>query len=93
MAAMSRRAKGWKTNVSQGAKPVSITIPSDVEEIAIRSAEILGCKVAGVDLLESADGYFVNEVNSQPGFRDLQSISKVDIASEIVSYLLAELKR
>lgn len=93
VAAMSRRARGWKTNVSQGAKPVSIDIPSEVEEIAIRSAEILGCKVAGVDLLESADGYFVNEVNSQPGFRGLQSVSKIDIASEIVSYLLAELKR
>ncbi|MEE9585480.1 MAG: RimK family alpha-L-glutamate ligase [Nitrososphaerales archaeon] len=93
VAAMSRRARGWKTNVSQGAKPVSIDIPREVEELAIRSAEILGCKVAGVDLLESADGYFVNEVNSQPGFRGLQSVSKVDIASEIVSYLLAELKR
>ncbi|MFQ6134621.1 MAG: RimK family alpha-L-glutamate ligase [Nitrososphaerales archaeon] len=93
VAAMSRRARGWKTNVSQGAKPVSIDTPSEAEELAIRSAEILGCRVAGVDLLESTDGYFVNEVNSQPGFRGLQSVSKVDIASKIVKYILEELRR
>lgn len=93
VASMSRRARGWKTNVSQGAKPVAIEPSDELKEIAIRSAEILGCRVAGVDILESKEGYFVNEVNSQPGFRGLQITSKVDIAGKIVEYILNELKR
>jgi RimK family alpha-L-glutamate ligase len=93
IAAMSRRARGWKTNVSMGAKPAAISPPSEVVEIALKSAKILGCRVAGVDLLESNEGYFVNEVNSQPGFRGLQSVSKVDIADEIIKYIIKELKR
>jgi len=91
-AAMSRRARGWKTNISQGARPKAIDPPLDVEELAVKSAKILGCRVAGVDLLESREGYFVNEVNSQPGFRGLQMVSKVDIAGEIVDYILRELR-
>ncbi len=93
VASMIRRARGWKTNVSQGAKPVSIDIAGEAEELAVRSAEVLGCRVAGVDLLENAEGYFVNEVNSQPGFRGLQTVTKIDIAGEIVKYILEELKR
>jgi RimK family alpha-L-glutamate ligase len=93
VAAMSRQARGWKTNVSQGAKPVPLNPPAEVEEVAVKSAEILSCRVAGVDLLESTDGYFVNEVNSQPGFRGLQSVTKVDVASAIIRYVLEELKR
>lgn len=93
VAAMSRRARGWKTNVSQGAKPVAIQLGAEVEELAVRSAEVLGCKVGGVDILESVDGYFVNEVNSQPGFRGLQTVSKIDVAGEIVRFVLEELKR
>jgi glutathione synthase/RimK-type ligase-like ATP-grasp enzyme len=42
--------------------------------------------------MENSDGYFVNEVNSQPGFRGLQSVTKIDVAGEIVSYVLGELK-
>ncbi len=93
IATMTRRAKGWKTNVSQGAKPVPIKPSYEAEEIAIRSAEILGCRVAGVDILESKEGYVVNEVNSQPGFRGIQMVSKVDIAGEIVKYVINESKR
>jgi|TARA_B100000315_G_C14561015_1_gene580598 ribosomal protein S6--L-glutamate ligase/tetrahydromethanopterin:alpha-L-glutamate ligase len=93
VAAMKRRARGWKTNVSQGAKPISIELSEELKEIAIKSTEILGCRVAGVDILEGPDDYFVNEVNSQPGFRGLQIVSKVDVAEEIVRYILNELKR
>jgi len=92
-AAMSRQARGWKTNVSQGARPMAVDPPGEVEELSVKSAKVLGCKIAGVDLLESRDGYLVNEVNSQPGFRGLQTVSKLDIAGEMVRYVLEELKQ
>jgi len=52
----------------------------------------VGCEVAGVDILEGSDGPLVIEVNSQPGWKGLQSVGDVDIAEEIVSFVLGRLK-
>lgn len=93
VASMYRRARGWKTNVSQGAKPVATKLLAEQEELAIRAANILGCKVAGVDILESKNGRYITEINSQPGFRGLQSVSQVEIAEEIAKYIIASVKK
>lgn len=93
VAAMQRRAEGWKTNVSLGAKPVPFKPPQEVEEMTVRATEKLGCRVAGVDVLEGKDGYMVNDLNSQPGFRGLQSVTKVKIADRIIDYILQLIKK
>lgn len=88
IAAMYRVSENWKTNVSQGAKTIPLSPSSEIEEIAVRAANSVGCKIAGVDIIEGDEGYFVNEINSQPGFKGLQSTTNVNIASEIVEYVL-----
>ncbi|MEM2971399.1 MAG: RimK family alpha-L-glutamate ligase [Candidatus Bathyarchaeia archaeon] len=92
-AAMRRVANTWKTNYSQGAKPQPIKLDKALEDLAVKSAKLIGCKVAGVDILESPRGLLVVDVNSQPGWRGLQSVTNVNIADEIVNFLLSELKR
>ena len=52
IASMRRVATGWKTNYSQGAKPAPATISKEFEEMAVKSAKAVGCKIAGVDILE-----------------------------------------
>jgi len=93
VAAMRRVANGWKTNYSQGARPAPVTLSREFEEIAVKSARAVGCKVAGVDILESPDGPKIVDVNSQPGWKGLQMVTKINIADEIVDFLLSELKR
>jgi len=93
VAAMKRVADTWKTNYSQGAKPVSIKLDKTLEEMAAKSAELIECKIAGVDILESSKGPLFVEVNSQPGWRGLQSVARVNIADEIVDFILSELKK
>jgi len=93
VAAMRRVATSWKTNYSQGARPASIELDNTLEDMAVKSAKLIECKVAGVDILESPRGPLVVEVNSQPGWRGLQSITKVDVAGEIVGFILSELKK
>lgn len=92
-AAMRRVAASWKTNYSQGARPQPLTLDSQLEELAVKSAKLVKCKIAGVDILESPEGPLVIEVNSQPGWRGLQSVTRVNIADEIVSFMLSELKK
>jgi RimK family alpha-L-glutamate ligase len=93
VAAMRRVANSWKTNYSQGARPVSIELEKDIEDIAIRSAKLIECKIGGVDVLESPRGPLVVEVNSQPGWRGLQLATRVNVADEIVDFVLSECKK
>jgi RimK family alpha-L-glutamate ligase len=93
IASMRRVAQGWKTNYSRGAKPAPATISKDFEELAIKSAQAVGCKVAGVDILEGPDGPCIVDVNSQPGWKGLQAVTKVNIAEEIVKFVLSEIKK
>jgi len=93
VAAMHRVAEGWKTNVSLGARPVAYKPCKELERLAVKAASVIGCKVAGVDILESERGPVVIELNSQPGWRGLQSVASVNIAQEIVDYALSLLKR
>jgi len=93
IAAMHRvLASNWKTNVSLGAKPVALNLSEELERLAVKAAEVIGCKIAGVDILESDDGPVIIELNSQPGWRGLQSVTNVNIAEETVKFVISELK-
>jgi ribosomal protein S6--L-glutamate ligase len=63
-----------------------------LDELAVKSAKAVGCKIAGVDILEGPNGPMIVDVNSQPGWRGLQMVTKVNIANEIVDFVLSELK-
>ncbi len=93
LASMRRVAEGWKTNVSQGARPVPVRLGEEMEELAVKASEVIGCMVAGVDILESEEGPKVIEVNSQPGWRGLQTVTRVNIADEIIRYLISVVKK
>jgi len=90
VAAMTRRAAGWKTNVSQGARIEAIVLPSALERLSVRAAGVLEADYAGVDLLPTDDGrVFVIEVNGIPGWRGLQQTTDVDIAGAIAEHAIA----
>jgi len=63
-----------------------------LENLAVKAAKVIGCKVTGVDLMEGPEGPVVIEINSQPGWKGLQSVTKTNIADEIISYVVSELK-
>jgi ribosomal protein S6--L-glutamate ligase/tetrahydromethanopterin:alpha-L-glutamate ligase len=92
IASMHRVAETWKTNVSLGAKPVALKLNEELENLAVEAARVIGCKVAGVDILEGPEGPVIVELNSQPGWRGLQSVTAVNIADEIIRYVLSELR-
>ncbi|KAB2940503.1 MAG: RimK family alpha-L-glutamate ligase [Hyphomicrobium sp.] len=91
VAAMARRAGNWITNVHQGGEP-SPHIPSEeMARLAAGALAAVGADYAGVDLIRTPDGrLLVLEVNSNPSWRGLQSVSDVDIAETIIEdFLLA----
>ena len=52
--------------------------------IALRAAKVLGLGIAGVDLLRSARGPLVLEVNASPGLEGIETVSNVDVAGAVV---------
>jgi RimK family alpha-L-glutamate ligase len=93
IASMRRVSKTWKNNYSQGAHPAKVKLSSTLKELAIKSAKAVGCKIAGVDILEGPKGPMIVDVNSQPGWKGLQIVSQHNIADEIVSFVLSEIKK
>jgi RimK family alpha-L-glutamate ligase len=88
VAAMRRRGSDWRSNISRGAKPSPFKPDSELTELALKAARTLGCVVAGVDIMDDGDHYLVAELNSQPGFRGLQSVTKINIADAIIAELV-----
>lgn len=63
-------------------------LDAETESLALRAAEAVGARMAGVDLLPDRDGkLFVLEVNAVPGWRALSAATGVDVASEILADL------
>lgn len=97
VAAMARRAGSWITNVHQGAAPVAHLADAEMASLAQGALAAVGGDYAGVDLIRGADGrLMVLEVNSNPSWRGLQSVSDINIAETIVEdflYAVAEHRR
>ena len=71
----------------RGATTQHIDLTKEEEEIAIKSTNILGLNVAGVDLMRSKRGPLVLEVNSSPGLQGIELLTGADVAGEIISFI------
>ena len=89
VAAMRRKATGdeFRSNVHRGGTTEAVTLDDHTAQIAVRAAQIMGLRVAGVDILESDNGPLIMEVNSSPGLEGIESATGLDIAGTIVDYI------
>jgi ribosomal protein S6--L-glutamate ligase len=89
VAAMRRLAQGdeYRSNVHRGGRTENVQLEPEYERTAIRAAQILGLRVAGVDMLEGRDGPKIMEVNSSPGLEGIEGASGVDVADAIVELI------
>ncbi len=90
--AMRRVAQGqeFRSNVHRGGKTEPVLLDESYCETAVRAAQILGLRVAGVDMLEGKDGPQIMEVNSSPGLEGIERCTQLDIAGAIVDYIAAQ---
>jgi ribosomal protein S6--L-glutamate ligase len=92
VAAMRRVADGdeFRSNVHRGGRVEPVAIDPIYEQTAVRSAQIMGLRVAGVDMLESDEGPLVMEVNSSPGLQGIEAATKLDVAGAIIDYIAGQ---
>mgnify|MGYP002623084762 CR=1 FL=1 len=92
VAAMRRVAVGqeFRSNVHRGGTTEVVQLDETYAETAVRAAQILGLRVAGVDMLEGKDGPQIMEVNSSPGLEGIETCTQLDIAGAVVDYIAAQ---
>ena len=83
----------FRSNLHRGGTAVSEEITPEERSVATHSAQILGLKVCGVDILRSHRGPMVMEVNSSPGLEGIETTTKVDVAGKIIDYIEAHVEK
>ena len=93
VAAMRRVAQGqeFRSNVHRGGITESVSLDKEYRETAVRSAQIMGLRIAGVDMLESKTGPQIMEVNSSPGLEGIEGCTQLDIAGTIIDHIAAQI--
>ncbi|MFT6645979.1 MAG: ribosomal protein S6--L-glutamate ligase [Patiriisocius sp.] len=89
IAAMQRTAPEgeFRSNLHRGGSAQLVKLSPAERATAIKAAKIMGLNVCGVDLLRSARGPLVMEVNSSPGLRGIEEATKKDVAGMIIDFI------
>ena len=83
----------WRSTATLGARSKPCKITPELEEISLKTAEIVGGEILGIDILESDKGYLIQEINHTSGFKAVSWTTGTDIAGRIVDYLIKECKK
>jgi ribosomal protein S6--L-glutamate ligase len=83
-----RNAQDWRTNLSLGGQAERIEPTAEMIDCARRAAGAVGALLAGVDLIEDAEGrQHVLEVNAVPGWKASGQALGIDVAQLVLDYL------
>lgn len=92
---MKRKGKEgeFRSNLHKGGSAEIVKLTRQEKSAAIKAAAALNLKVAGVDMLRSARGPLVIEVNSSPGLEGIEVTTGVDVAGKIIQYIESNYKQ
>ena len=95
IAAMQRKgAEGeFRSNLHRGGSAQTIKISPVERSTAVKSAQVMGLNVCGVDMLRANHGPVVMEVNSSPGLEGVENATGIDVAGKIIEYIEAHAKK
>ena len=94
VASMKRQSldDDFRSNLHKGGAGKAIKLTPEERKMAVRAAKAMGLPIAGVDLMRSARGPLVLEVNASPGF-GIESVTGHDVATPIIEYVEINAKR
>jgi len=76
-----------RANIHNGGTATPYKPSSEIKNMAISAAKIIGAEICAVDIIDSDYGPLILEINTSPGLQMITEVSKVNVAKEIVNYL------
>ena len=88
VASMQRQSldDDFRSNLHQGGEGTTIKLTEEERKTAQKAAKAMGLPICGVDMMRSARGPLVLEVNSSPGF-GIEKVTGRNVASQIIEYV------
>ena len=77
----------FRSNLHRGGAGTQIDLSTEEKTAALKAAKALNLSIAGVDMLQSERGPLILEVNSSPGLKGIEGITKIDIAGKIIQFI------
>ena len=84
--AIYRETSHWITNTARGAEAKNCTINTKISDICSKTSKAIGGGILGVDIFETDAGLLVNEVNHTMEYKNVQRVTGVNIAAEILKF-------
>ena len=88
--AIYRTSDHWITNTALGGQASNCPVTPEIDTLSRAAAQAVGGGMLAVDLLETPDGLWVNEVNYTMEFRNSIDTTGVDIPRKMVEYVRQE---
>ena len=93
ISAIYRYSDHWVTNTARGGRAEFCPISDAIEEICLKTSQVVGGGILAIDLLESPEGLLVNEVNPTMEFRSSIEPTGVDVPGKMVEYVMQQAER
>jgi ribosomal protein S6--L-glutamate ligase len=76
----------FRSNIHQGGEGIPVRLTAEERRTAIKAAKAMGLSICGVDMMRSARGPLVLEVNSSPGFI-IEKVTGHNVAEKVIEYV------
>jgi ribosomal protein S6--L-glutamate ligase len=76
-----------RANIHAGGKGVAFEPDELTKRLAIRTAKAVGAEICAIDILPSAKGPLVIEVNMSPGLQGISKATNSDVADRLAKFL------
>ncbi len=97
IAAIYRTSAHWITNTSKGGMASNCIVDEELADISVRAANAINNgkndSIVAIDVMETDQGYIVNEVNATMEFRNSITTTGVNIPELMIDHIIMEVKR
>jgi len=83
----------FRSNTHQGGVGSAVKLTDEETKTAIKAAKAMGLPICGVDMMRSANGPVVLEVNSSASLKTPEAVTNRDVATKIIEYIEMNAKR
>lgn len=77
----------FRSNTHQGGIGKAIKLTDEEKRTAVKAARAMGLPICGVDMMRSAEGPLVLEVNSSPSFKTPEMVTDRNVAEKVIEYI------